>query len=223
MWTIRGPLCRHESPIDGSTIDAGIGALTVGGFYDILTLEPAMVSTPRKPLPNGISWRPASAEDATTIRRVQVDTWRNAYRGIVPDDYLESMSYEPPDWILRAATDGRHMLVAVEHDGERGEDVVGFVTFGPSRRDASRGECEVYAMYVSANSQRRGIGSMLFDESLRIAATDGYNLLLVCVLSENPYRAFYIGLGGKEIGRAHTSIGGRHVEQTLFQFRLDPP
>ena len=40
------------------------------------------------------SVRDAQIEDAPAIARVHVDTWRSAYRGIVPDDHLDAMSYE---------------------------------------------------------------------------------------------------------------------------------
>jgi hypothetical protein len=38
--------------------------------------------------------RRATLEDAAAIARVRVDTWRTAYRGIVPDEFLDNMSYE---------------------------------------------------------------------------------------------------------------------------------
>ncbi len=36
----------------------------------------------------------ASYDDAPAIARVHVDTWRTTYRGIVPEDYLATLSYE---------------------------------------------------------------------------------------------------------------------------------
>jgi hypothetical protein len=43
-----------------------------------------------------------------------VDTWRAAYRGIVPDDYLANLSYEESGrrWLDRLTTDGRGVFVA---------------------------------------------------------------------------------------------------------------
>jgi len=38
--------------------------------------------------------REASVEDASAIARVAVDTWKTAYRGIIDDNYLNSLSYE---------------------------------------------------------------------------------------------------------------------------------
>jgi len=36
--------------------------------------------------------RAAKAVDAASIGKVVVDTWRTTYTGIVPQDYLESLS-----------------------------------------------------------------------------------------------------------------------------------
>ena len=36
--------------------------------------------------------RPAELEDAGEIARVHVATWRSAYRGLLPDDFLASLS-----------------------------------------------------------------------------------------------------------------------------------
>ena len=34
--------------------------------------------------------RKASKEDIKGVSRVYVDSWRNTYRGLVPDDYLDN-------------------------------------------------------------------------------------------------------------------------------------
>jgi len=38
--------------------------------------------------------REATVEDSAEIARVQVDTWRTTYRGIVPQSFLDEMAYD---------------------------------------------------------------------------------------------------------------------------------
>ena len=38
--------------------------------------------------------RPAHQTDAEAIAKVQVDTWRSTYKGIMSDDFLAALSYE---------------------------------------------------------------------------------------------------------------------------------
>jgi hypothetical protein len=77
--------------------------------------------------------RLAGAEDAEAIARVRVETWRAAYAGIMPADFLASISVETdtPRWrqrIEEGPQSGSFVLVA-EVDGE----VVGFASSGPER------------------------------------------------------------------------------------------
>ena len=38
--------------------------------------------------------RKATPNDANAMAKVRIDTWRSAYKGIVPDDYLSGLSSE---------------------------------------------------------------------------------------------------------------------------------
>lgn len=38
--------------------------------------------------------RKANFNDISSIAKVHVDTWKTTYKGIVPNDYLESLSYK---------------------------------------------------------------------------------------------------------------------------------
>ncbi|WP_245916566.1 hypothetical protein [Bacillus fungorum] len=45
--------------------------------------------------------RKISKEDIKGVSRVYVDSWRTTYRSLVPDDYLDELSYEDTEkrWI----------------------------------------------------------------------------------------------------------------------------
>jgi L-amino acid N-acyltransferase YncA len=101
--------------------------------------------------------RKAIASDAMGIAKVQVDTWRTTYQGIVPDDYLDSMTFENREhkWkeILKEGT-----VYVAEEKGK----VCGFSCGGKQRSEnypAYAGE--LYAIYLDQQYQRRGIGSLL--------------------------------------------------------------
>jgi len=38
--------------------------------------------------------RPAEPRDALEVARVHIGTWQAAYRGLVPDEYLDSLKIE---------------------------------------------------------------------------------------------------------------------------------
>ena len=97
--------------------------------------------------------RPAEQRDASAIGSVYCEGWKAAYRGLMPAFFLNALTPEncapKPDHI---APDRR--LVA-ELDGE----VVGTVTFGKGREDASL--AEIQSIYVLPDYWNRGQGSGL--------------------------------------------------------------
>jgi len=78
--------------------------------------------------------RDAEPEDAADIARVHVDTWRSAYRGILPASYLKSISSQH-----RAIAWARMLEVVEESETditllpEHDNDNVGFVPAGHLR------------------------------------------------------------------------------------------
>ncbi|MHB1628557.1 MAG: GNAT family N-acetyltransferase [Bacilli bacterium] len=80
--------------------------------------------------------RKAASTDARELAVVHVDSWRSTYRGIVSDDFLESMSYDDREARWRSTLDAigaenakRIVFVAEDHDGR----IVGFAMGGPHR------------------------------------------------------------------------------------------
>ncbi len=151
--------------------------------------------------------REAVLADAAAIAKVQVDTWRSAYRGIVPDERLEALSYEGAAernrQRLGGGESGSFWLVA-----DSGAEIVAFAFAGPAREQEAPGTGEVYGIYVLEAHQRRGIGRMLMEESTRRLLAGGMRSLVVWVLKEGPARAFYERLGGEPLGSKIITTGG---------------
>ena len=70
---------------------------------------------------DAIHVRPARREDAAALARIQVDSYRSAYAGIFPQDYLDQFSYDDQevDWI-QLLTSGTSDVVLVAEAGEAG-------------------------------------------------------------------------------------------------------
>lgn len=142
--------------------------------------------------------RRATVDDAEGVARVHVGTWRTAYRGIVPDDYLNGLSVEQRQmgWeraIGEGDPDWPEMDIWVaEHDGR----IVGFCGFGPSRDgDAAADTGEVYAIYVDAPRWDTGTGAALMRQAL-VALAGRFREATLWVLDENARaRRFYERLG----------------------------
>ena len=133
--------------------------------------------------------REAGLDDAASIASVQVASWRDAFRGLLPDDYLDDTVDEGDRASYWSRTLGGRrgqetVLVADEHD-----DVVGFVHAGPSEEPAHG---ELFAMHVVPALRRRGIGFDLHDAALKRLRTAGFTGAELWLLRGNdPAQRFY--------------------------------
>ena len=138
------------------------------------------------------------------IAEVHVLSWQAAYRGQVPDSYLEGLSIAKREltWTKILKDQMRGVLVA--EDETR---IVGFASFGPVRdEDENRLLTgEIYSIYVLEDFWNRGIGSTLMANSLTALERDGFGSVKVWVLETNQRaRSFYEKFGFKTDGLRKT-------------------
>lgn len=149
-----------------------------------------------------ITVRQAKVEDAAGIAEVHVLTWQCAYKGQIPDTYLDSLSIEKrtETWReqIKSSEDGVYPLVA-ETDGK----VIGWCTVGVSRdEDADKSTGEVYGIYVHPNFIGKGAGSKLMEYGLNLLREDGYKRATLWVLTSNDKtRKWYEDKGWKIEGK----------------------
>jgi GNAT superfamily N-acetyltransferase len=155
--------------------------------------------------------RQARPDDAGAIARVHVQSWREAYAGIVPQDHLDRLSLPAHERQWRASlADGGWAFVA-----EWEQRLVGFASGGlsRSRRDISG---ELYVLYLLRAVHRQGIGRALFDACHYELARRGHRGMIVWVLADNPARGFYERLGGALAGESMVSVGGERLREVAY-------
>lgn len=172
---------------------------------------------------SAVRFRQAQRTDARAIARVHVDTWRTAYRGIVPDDYLRQLSYDRREdvWTSRLSDGEPSCRVYVAEDASG--QVVGFADGGPERSGDPVYRGELYAIYVLAHFQHLGIGQTLVRLVATHLADHGMPSMLVWVLARNPARRFYAALGGREVRRRRLEVGGRTLVEIAFGWEDTAP
>jgi len=151
---------------------------------------------------------------------VHVDTWRAAYRGIVPDDYLANLSREESErrWLDRLTTDAGGVFVA---EGARG--IFGFASGNP-RQMFSKG-LEEYggvfeAVYVLPEGQGSGVGRALVAAVAWHLVERGITSGLLWVFEENlAARGFYESLGGTVLAHDGFELGGAWVREVAYGWK----
>jgi GNAT superfamily N-acetyltransferase len=159
--------------------------------------------------------RAASVEDAPGVARVQVASWRVAYRGLMPQALIDAQDEDKRRalWqrVLGASEHGVHVAV-------RAGQVIGFCQLVLSRDAAApAGTGEVAAIYVDPEHWRSGAGRALLKAGVGLALQRGYRALTLWVLEANSAaRRFYERQGLAPDGETKLDIraGG-----TLFEVR----
>jgi len=166
----------------------------------------------------GIVIRPATAADASAIARVRIDTWRTAYRGLVPDAYLDAMDVEQSValWqrVLDADAPNASVFVA-----DRAGEVIGFAAANRLAEPRHGLDAELSAVYVRREFQRAGIARQLVLAAARAQRASGATGLIVWSISGNkPARAFYEALGGTVIVEQPFEWDGVPLTETGYAF-----
>jgi GNAT superfamily N-acetyltransferase len=161
--------------------------------------------------------RPATLDDAEEIARVHVATWRSAYRGLLPDDFLASLSeaHYGERW-TRVIGDGSSRVFVVEEPG----GIIGFASGGRERAGESGFAGELYAIYVLDRAQRRGHGRELVRAVAGALREMALPDMIVWVLRDNPSaRQFYERLRGVYVRSQPITIGTATLQEVSYGWR----
>lgn len=158
--------------------------------------------------------RRALPSDAPGIARVQVDSWRSTYVGIVPDEHLASLDQKERQrvWRKLIADESQATFVAVHPK----EGIAGFANGGPARDDDPKHTGELYAIYLLEQYQGQGIGRRLVTQLCSWLLSQGLISMYVWVFEENTSRRFYESLGGTEFRRQTLTIKGSDVVEVAY-------
>ena len=161
--------------------------------------------------------RSAAVTDADAIARVHVSSWRTTYSGLLPEDFLESLSatHYAERW-KRVIADGSSRVYVAENDGQ----IVGFASGGRERAGETGYEGELYAIYVLDSAQRRGLGRELIRSAVAGLRELGLDDMIIWVLRDNSHaRAFYERLGGVYVRTQPITIGPVTLEEVSYGWR----
>ncbi|MFV0132780.1 GNAT family N-acetyltransferase [Streptomyces sp. HMX87] len=140
--------------------------------------------------------------DCDRVSAIRIRGWQHAYRGLLPQSYLDALSVAEDaerrrDFFTRAPAEVVNLVA--EDDGG---DLVGWACHGPYRDgEAHTADAELYAIYVDAGRLGGGVGRALLGESLRRCAAAGYPRMLLWVVEGNARaRRFYERAGFRADG-----------------------
>ena len=136
--------------------------------------------------------RPARVGDARAIATIRIQSWRAAYRGLIPGDVLDRFDIDRETERRSVHWDERHAdpqaveLIAVVDD-----EAVGWAAAGPSRDADMDRWGEVYALYALPAHWSTGVGHALLTEAERFLRTAGFRRAHLWYLDGNERAASF--------------------------------
>ena len=163
--------------------------------------------------------RKATLEDASAIATVHVAAWKEAYRGIVADEVLDTLSIQrrTAQWVNSLSDEAHpyHRAFVAEVIGQ----VVGFSNFGAPQIKDSGFDGELFAIYILQAAHKMGVGRGLVHAAVDAMRDLGYRSMMVWVLRDNPARGFYERLGGEYLYEKPIEIGGESLMEVAYGWR----
>lgn len=135
--------------------------------------------------------RPARPEDADAIAAVHVRSWKSAFPGLLPQDYLDALGPEDRlgQWQEALSSSPWPVVLVGEEEGR----LIGFIAVAPSAdADAGSAVGEVQTLYVDPEAWGRGRGAGLLAAGVAELAREGFTMATLWVLHSNHRaRRFY--------------------------------
>ncbi|WP_227394637.1 GNAT family N-acetyltransferase [Jeotgalibacillus aurantiacus] len=160
--------------------------------------------------------RAATNKDVPKIAKVHVDSWRTTYKGIVPDSFLEKLSYDQREklWEKNLKQQNQLTLVAENAHGE----IVGFADGGKRPENKTERTADLTAIYLLKEYQRQGIGQALQQRLFLYFKEQGYGSAFVEVLDDNGSKYFYESSGAVFVREEDIQIGGKPLKLLVYKW-----
>jgi ribosomal protein S18 acetylase RimI-like enzyme len=169
-----------------------------------------------------LTLRDAKRADARAIAEIHVAAWRAAYRDLMPQSYLNSLSVDERArmWEKTIAQPGPAHLVLADFDGQ----LAAFCLYGPTRDRLQESDvAEIYAVNVHPARWRQGAGKLLCEHALHEAAAREHRAMTLWVMSGNGRaRRFYQHLGFAPDGaaRTNTQLIGSPFDEVRYRMAI---
>ncbi|HEY3081746.1 MAG TPA: GNAT family N-acetyltransferase [Chloroflexota bacterium] len=167
--------------------------------------------------------RRAAETDAPALAGLHVRSWQWAYRGMLPDAYLDGLGEQT----ARREAMWRQQLRDLPTDcpvwvAERAGRLVGLCNTAPAR-DGAPGTAELLSIYLEPDAVGTGVGAALMRHALADLRARGYRAAILWVLDANARaRRFYEKGGWRPDGAAKTEdVWGAAAHEVRYRIALE--
>lgn len=151
--------------------------------------------------------RRARIGDEQNIAKLIIHTWKDAYRGIVPDDFLAALTTDKHEQLFKEQIKKAEATIFVlENDSG---NIIGMVSGGKDRSNAF--DCEIVALYILPEYQKKGYGRQLFKNIIKDHRANNHHSMIIWTFKENKDQKFYEKLGSSIQKTGMHRIGDKEI------------
>lgn len=153
------------------------------------------------------------------ISRIYAASWKSAYRGMVPQGYLDQLredAWVPVSGQWLSGTEVKALSVW------EGKEMLGCSFFGESREASLPAAGEIISLYLKPEAFGKGYGGALFRAVVDSLRDEGYRQAFLWVLEKNARaRAFYKKYGMAPTGKSKSvGIAGEALPHVQYAMPL---
>ncbi len=158
--------------------------------------------------------RAGQPDDAEAIARCHIAAWRDTYRPIVAEEYLNNLSLENhvAKWTTRLQQPDCFTFVAENAIGE----LVGFINGGRERTGRTDYRGEIYSIYILKDFRGQGIGRGLLRRFSTALLERGITSMIVWAFQDNECRHCYGAWGSVEIAVGPIKVGQQDLVEVAY-------
>lgn len=155
-----------------------------------------------------------STDNKMTISKIYAESWKYAYKGMIPQAYLDSISEE--QWVANLGNSDRKTIICID-DGI----IVGTSSFSASRLERFAGWGEIISIYLLPDYIGKGYGKRLIEYAVSELKKLGYKDIFLWVLEENiRAKKFYEKVGFIPThDYLNDHIGGKEVKEIRYIYK----
>lgn len=164
--------------------------------------------------------RRAIESDNYNISKLIISGWQTAYKGLIDDNFLNSMSVDimSTKWKENIASQNYDNHIYVY---EKDKNILGIIRFGKPDDANSKYDAEIHVLYVEPSLKRTGIGTELFTFAKQyFIDNQNRNMIIWCLKSNFPSIKFYEKMGGLIVTHRKSMVNNIEVEEVGLEYNL---
>lgn len=164
--------------------------------------------------------REGKLSDADQISKIKVESWKETYKNLMPDNVLEDITFEKEKEKFINKFGKRRIVVYEEND-----EILGYSFFGKRQNliqeNMADYTSEIYALYIKNDYRRKGVGTKIIQHICNTLKEENNDkVLLWCLKGNQGAIDFYKKNGFEYLKDKAQELNGINVEELSFGKKL---